>query len=925
MVARMSKPEGPKQTHDSDRFPPRRDLATSLLLGLVCLILYNANLRTMGAGDTYPARYLPFAIWSHRTVTLDSIASVTAQGHVHPYWILKGRNGHAVSLYPVVLPVIVVPLYLPAVGYLYIRGWSDQRMDRLARVMEKLTASLIAALTAALMYLLLRRRSDPMTAGLLTLAFALGTNTWVISSQAMWQHGLAELLLVGALILLTGQSGAWEALTAGAICGLIAGNRPPDALLAAALGLYGLSWAGRRAPIFAAAAAFPIGLVLTYNLLATGNLAGGYGLLAPNNPGFFRHDLLPGIAGLLFSPARGLFVFSPFLLFLAFGFRHVLRDRSTRGLAILITFASIAQLMIYAKTDWRAGFSWGPRFLTDLLPLLVWMLPPVISSLRRTGRSAFVVAICASIAIQAVGAFWYTGSSEAAIFSGPAGPGEMTPAWRVSNAPFIAELSHPMAPMELLINVRGNIDRVSANGRDVKEVIRGTPVAIEGWALADDSSPGAVLITVDDNPLAVTTAFFDRSDVKAALHETSPAGWRAVIRSDNIRPGEHVLWASARVAESGEFRPIAQRRLTVRAKADAGTDPRPIGTPVNAEPASNEGLGVLAQHAVAILSSDQAPAGYWLTSYTSSPHFQNPKREMNTFLTSVMVDLLAPVAADTGLGETLDRARRHLAGQIEPSGLVRYHGRPDSPTIPSLGCVITPDADDTALVWRIAPGGDRSLTEALDVLKRYRTADGLYRTWLSSREKYQCIDPGRDPNPADVGIQMHVLMLLARSDASAARALCGALQSAIADDRIWVYYKVAPLIPLLRQEELRQGGCVLTLPESRSHTPVKGQETWVEAGRLLQRFQRSDGPPSSAETLATLKTLSNDGFASVRQNPPLLYHNDFTGSTPRFYWSEDFGYALWLRLYVEWTRDEKRRAGWPKPLPASAQGIRGDR
>jgi hypothetical protein len=30
-----------------------------------------------------------------------------------------------------------------------------------------------------------------------------------------------------------------------------------------------------------------------------------------------------------------------------------------------------------------------------------------------------------------------------------------------------------------------------------------------------------------------------------------------------------------------------------------------------------------------------------------------------------------------------------------------------------------------------------------------------------------------------------------------------------------------------------------------------------------------------------------------------MYHNDQTASVPRFYWSEEFGYALWLRLYFE--------------------------
>lgn len=30
----------------------------------------------------------------------------------------------------------------------------------------------------------------------------------------------------------------------------------------------------------------------------------------------------------------------------------------------------------------------------------------------------------------------------------------------------------------------------------------------------------------------------------------------------------------------------------------------------------------------------------------------------------------------------------------------------------------------------------------------------------------------------------------------------------------------------------------------------------------------------------------------------MLYHNDLTATVKRYYWSEDFGYALRLRLYA---------------------------
>src|SRR4029079_19060360 len=97
-----------------------------------------------------------------------------------------------------------------------------------------------------------------------------------------------------------------RALAAGLLVRLVAGHRPPDALLAAALGTYGLFWAGRRAFWFAAAAAVPAGLVLLYNLQVAGHPAGAYGLVG--KVGFLRHDLLPGLAGLLLSPTSGLVV-----------------------------------------------------------------------------------------------------------------------------------------------------------------------------------------------------------------------------------------------------------------------------------------------------------------------------------------------------------------------------------------------------------------------------------------------------------------------------------------------------------------------------------------------------------------------------------------------------------------------------------------
>jgi hypothetical protein len=76
------------------------------------------------------------------------------------------------------------------------------------------------------------------------------------------------------------------------------------------------------------------------------------------------------------------------------------------------------------------------------------------------------------------------------------------------------------------------------------------------------------------------------------------------------------------------------------------------------------------------------------------------------------------------------------------------------------------------------------------------------------------------------------------------------------------------------------------------HSDVPDQQIWTTVARLLST-------PSTDAVLnrAVLRELARDDFALVRMNPPLFYHNDLTATVPRYYWSEDLGYALWLRLY----------------------------
>jgi hypothetical protein len=73
---------------------------------------------------------------------------------------------------------------------------------------------------------------------------------------------------------------------------------------------------------------------------------------------------------------------------------------------------------------------------------------------------------------------------------------------------------------------------------------------------------------------------------------------------------------------------------------------------------------------------------------------------------------------------------------------------------------------------------------------------------------------------------------------------------------------------------------------------------WSEAVRLIAETTSSRQDAKVRPAIRDLLVrIGRDDFAQIRHSPPLLYHNDLSATVTRFYWSEDFGYALWLRLY----------------------------
>ena len=385
-----------------------REWRTPLALFLGSFLVYNLNFRCIWAYDTMPARLLPFALLKTGTLYLDHFYAgqdFDPQKSPRLSWMQRTARGHLASTYPVVVPLLVTPFALPAHLYAERRGLSHDRFREVAEITEKISASIIAALSVVLVQRLLARFASRETAWLLTIAYAFGSETWMIGGQALWQHGMAELLLAGILLALVASTRRSMAV-AGLLCGLLFANRPADLFFSLAAAGYVAAYQRKEFVGFVFPAAIVAALLVLYDELVFGTLWGGYGAMGPLFS--FDREIPLRFAGLLLSPAHGLLVFCPlFALLIAAPF--VPAAPPLRRLLAWFGAAVLAELALYSTCIvWYGGFCYGPRYLTDGLPVLVLALVPVIDAVRlRPLRIAVASLVAFSVVVQGIGAFCF--------------------------------------------------------------------------------------------------------------------------------------------------------------------------------------------------------------------------------------------------------------------------------------------------------------------------------------------------------------------------------------------------------------------------------------------------------------------------------------------------------------------------------------
>ncbi len=334
-------------------------------------------------------------------------------------------RGHYYSDKAPGVSLVAVPVYASLRAVLPAAFFSEGLFFMVRYLVTVAVVGLPSALFVGLLWRFLLPLAGRRGAALLGAGYALGTMAWALSAL-LYSHVLAAICVFVAFMLLHRWSRARQAAVAGdmalagLLCGLSVCFEYPAGLVAAVLAVYAVALARRSATaaawrslaaFFAAAAAGAVPVPLM-NLAIYGNaLSQGYAHL--HGAAQFRNGMGHGVEGvglpdlsalwgITFSPYRGLFFLSPFLLLAVPGLVHMWRQRSRRLSAAVC--ACVAGLMLIFNSSyyfWDGGVSLGPRHFTPTLPFL---MVPVAFALRRqpwrrlapwlVGISIAIVGLC---------------------------------------------------------------------------------------------------------------------------------------------------------------------------------------------------------------------------------------------------------------------------------------------------------------------------------------------------------------------------------------------------------------------------------------------------------------------------------------------------------------------------------------------------
>ena len=361
-------------------------------------------------------RRLQISQWNRMIIAGTSAEDLYRAGKLRPereayYFMLRTPGGEYVGTEPPGTALAAAPFFY----WMALPDTAASLRNAVPFVQKsKGIAAVFTAATAAIIFATSVRRLRPLRALLVAMIFGLGTCAWSLGSQALWaQTGMQPFLALGIDQFLRIRDRRAYAVTAGFALGCAVCCRSTSVVVLAAIGVFLLVKDRKALGLCCAGALLPLAFLASYNDRYFGSpLTEAHALMGPaialaktGSPDLWQTPLWQGALGLLFSPARGLFVYSPILVLAFWGAYRVLRDRAEPEFLPLIAAVVVVMIVRFKWFDWWGGYSYGYRPLLDaIVPLTVLVIPAI--GTRHHGvvrRGVFAVLLLWSIGVQFIG------------------------------------------------------------------------------------------------------------------------------------------------------------------------------------------------------------------------------------------------------------------------------------------------------------------------------------------------------------------------------------------------------------------------------------------------------------------------------------------------------------------------------------------
>jgi hypothetical protein len=314
------------------------------------------------------------------------------------YFAIEEIDGHYYSIYPVGVSLVAVPFVYAAEKTLdsllpLIRGLAKYQghdlpgtitVISIAPGVELFVASVIIAVTTVFIYLICRRFLDNRYAFLISLIFAFCTSAWSTASRGLWQHGPSMLMLTITLyMILRGRNNPKWLQFASIPLAFSFVIRPTNCISVVLLSVFIVVYHRQhflRYILWALVVAVPF---VIFNLSIYRSVLSPYFHLYSS----LRFDLgfFWSLAGHLISPSRGVFIFSPILIFSMYGIAVGTKNREFDPLDwFLLLILFVHWIVISSFSNWWGGFSFGPRYFSDMVPYLIYFLIPGVARILQS-------------------------------------------------------------------------------------------------------------------------------------------------------------------------------------------------------------------------------------------------------------------------------------------------------------------------------------------------------------------------------------------------------------------------------------------------------------------------------------------------------------------------------------------------------------